>query len=73
MAWRGHRAERRELERGIERRPTAMKQELVFIIIGAQKSGTTSLLQHLRRRPDTCPPTAKQMLYFGHDAIHGRD
>jgi Sulfotransferase domain len=50
-----------------------MKQQLDFIVIGAQKSGTTSLFEYLRRHPDLCLPEAKEVPYFSHDANYGRD
>jgi Sulfotransferase domain len=50
-----------------------MKQQLDFIVIGAQKSGTTSLFEYMRRHPDLCLPAAKEVPYFSHDANYGRD
>jgi hypothetical protein len=35
-----------------------------FIIIGAQKCGTTTLFQHLRKHPDTRLPKKKKELHF---------
>jgi hypothetical protein len=49
-----------------------MKQELDFIVIGAQKSGTTSLFEYLRRHPGLCLPAAKEAPYFSHDPHYGR-
>jgi hypothetical protein len=50
-----------------------MKQELDFIVVGAQKAGTTSLFEYLRRHPDLCLPVAKEVPYFSHDTNYGRD
>ena len=50
-----------------------MKQHLDFIVIGAQKAGTTSLFEYLRRHPQLCLPAAKEAPYFSHDANYGRD
>lgn len=43
------------------------KDRLDFIIIGAQKSGTTSLFQHLRHHPEIFIPSDKEVPYFSHD------
>lgn len=50
-----------------------MKEELDFIVIGAQKSGTTSLFEYLRRHPELRLPAAKEVPYFSHDANYGTD
>ena len=50
-----------------------MKHHLDFIVIGAQKAGTTSLFEYLRRHPQLCLPTAKEAPYFSHDITHFRD
>lgn len=44
------------------------KDKLDFIVIGAQKSGTTSLYLYLRRHPEVCLPAGKEAPYFSHDA-----
>ena len=47
------------------RRITAEKRVLPnFLIIGAQKSGTTSLFSYLTRHPDIIPPVKKEIHYF---------
>ena len=38
--------------------------KLDFIVIGAQKSGTTSLWQHLRKHPDIHMPVSKELPFF---------
>ena len=49
----------------------AAKDTLDFIVIGAQKSGTTSLFQYLRRHPEVFIPIEKEVPYFSHDpAVH---
>lgn len=50
-----------------------MKQGLDFIVIGAQKAGTTSLFEYLRHHPALCLPAAKEVPYFSHDANYSRD
>ena len=44
-----------------------MKDTLDFIIVGAQKAGTTSLFEHLRRHPELALPADKEVPYFSHD------
>jgi Sulfotransferase domain len=43
------------------------KDTLDFIIIGAQKSGTSSLFQYLRHHPEIFLPVDKEVPYFSHD------
>lgn len=43
------------------------KNILDFIVIGAQKAGTTSLFEYLRRHPELCLPPGKENPYFSHD------
>jgi sulfotransferase family protein len=38
--------------------------KLDFIVIGAQKGGTTSLWQYLREHPRICMPMSKEMAFF---------
>ncbi len=45
-----------------------MKNTLDFIVIGAQKAGTTSLFEYLRRHPEIYLPLGKEAAYFSHDA-----
>src|SRR5262245_31914907 len=35
-----------------------------FIVIGAQKSGTSSLYSYLRQHPQVAPPVHKEIYYF---------
>lgn len=49
-----------------------MKVELDFLIIGAQKSGTTSLFEYLRSHPELYLPPAKEAPYFSHDNVMAR-
>jgi Sulfotransferase domain len=44
------------------------KDNLDFIVIGAQKAGTTTLFEYLRRHPEICLPLDKEAPYFSHDA-----
>lgn len=41
--------------------------DLHFVVIGAQKSGTTSLHQYLNAHPEICVPTGKEALFFSDD------
>jgi len=50
----------------------AEKDILDFIIIGAQKAGTTSLFEHLRRHPEISLPVGKEVPYFSHDRVYAR-
>lgn len=44
--------------------PLTHKDHLDFMVIGAAKSGTTTLFEHLRRHPDVWMPPAKEIPYF---------
>ena len=46
-----HRVDRTGVPRASHRARTIMKESLDFIVIGAQKSGTTTLFEHLRLHP----------------------
>jgi hypothetical protein len=46
------------------------KDTLDFIIIGAQKAGTSSLFQYLRTHPEISLPAEKEVPFFSHDAIY---
>jgi hypothetical protein len=48
------------------------KDILDFIVIGAQKAGTTSLFQHLKQHPQISLPAGKEVPYFSHDTTHAR-
>jgi hypothetical protein len=50
----------------------ASKDILDFIVIGAQKAGTTSLFEYLRRHTELCLPSNKEAPYFSHDAMWTR-
>ncbi len=52
------------------------KNILDFIVIGAQKAGTTSLFHYLHQHPEVCVPARKEAPYFSHDTAvytHGWD
>lgn len=49
------------------------KRTLDFIVIGAQKAGTTSLFEYLRRHPEIHVPPGKEMPYFSHEVARERD
>jgi hypothetical protein len=46
-----------------------MPKGLDFIIIGAQKAGTTSLFEHLRDHPELYLPPGKERPFFSHDDV----
>ena len=43
-----------------------------FLVIGSQKSGTSSLFQVLRRHPDVFVPEVKEVNYYFWDHIYAR-
>jgi hypothetical protein len=49
-----------------------MKDTLDFIIIGAQKAGTTSLFEYLRPHPELSLPIGKEVPFFSHKAAYAR-
>lgn len=51
----------------------ASKRHLDFLVIGAQKAGTTSLFEYLRRHPELALPAAKEVPYFSHDGRYSGD
>jgi Sulfotransferase family len=53
-------------------REPAVKDTLDFIVIGAQKAGTTSLFEHLRQHPQLYLPPGKELPYFSHEPIRRR-
>ncbi len=61
----------RRLRREQDEQPPA-KQELDFIVIGAQKSATTTLFQYLRHHPEVALPAGKEAPFFSHDAVYER-
>jgi hypothetical protein len=48
----------------------AEKNTLDFIIIGAQKAGTTSLFHYLREHPEISLPAGKEVPFFSHDTLY---
>jgi hypothetical protein len=54
---------------------TPAKTRLDFLVIGAQKAGTTSLFEYLRRHPEVHLPPGKEVPYFSDDGMvaHGWD
>jgi hypothetical protein len=49
------------------------KQVLDFLVIGAEKCGTTSLFEYLRKHPQLSLPAAKYAIYFSSEEKYGRD
>src|ERR1035438_1302883 len=49
-----------------------MKETLDFVIVGAQKAGTTSLFEYLRRHPELSLPAGKEMPFFSDEDARGR-
>lgn len=48
------------------------KDILDFLVIGAQKAGTTSLFEYLKCHPELCLPLDKEAPYFSHDTVRDR-
>lgn len=46
------------------------KNTLDFIVIGAQKAGTTSLFHYLRAHPEIALPADKEAPFFSHDTMY---
>jgi hypothetical protein len=49
-----------------------MKQTIDFIVIGAQKAGTTSLFEYLRRHPQLSLPEGKELPFFNDEQARAR-
>jgi hypothetical protein len=49
-----------------------VKSTLDFIIIGAQKAGTTSLFEYLRQHPELALPPGKEVPFFSHEGWRAR-
>lgn len=47
-----------------------MQHKIDFLIIGAQKCGTTSLYDYLKQHPDIFLPNAKEIHYFAEDECY---
>jgi hypothetical protein len=50
-----------------------VKRTLDFIVVGAQKAGTTTLFEYLGRHPSIALPAGKEVPYFSHDARYRSD
>jgi len=48
------------------------KRQVGFLIVGAQKAGTTSLFEYVRRHPDVHMPPAKEIGFFSSDHNYAR-
>jgi hypothetical protein len=46
--------------------------EIGFLIIGAQKAGTTSLFEYMRRHPQIHMPAEKELYFFNSDRAYSR-
>ncbi|MBV9285609.1 MAG: sulfotransferase [Acidimicrobiia bacterium] len=58
--------------RVLVRRPTArLRAEPDFLIVGAQRSGTTSLFRYLAEHPAVKPPVRKEIQYFSLNYAQG--
>jgi Sulfotransferase domain len=49
------------------------KQVLDFIVIGAQKCGTTTLFEYLVKHPQLCLPISKEAPFFNQETKYGGD
>ena len=45
---------------------------LDFVVIGAQKGGTTTLFEHLRHHPGLCLPADKEAPFFNRPELYSR-
>jgi hypothetical protein len=45
---------------------------LDFVVIGAQKGGTTTLFEHLRHHPDLCLPADKEAPFFNRPELYSQ-
>jgi len=52
--------------------PVLARDALDFIVIGAQKSATTTLFQYLRHHPQVALPEGKEAPFFSHDTVYRR-
>jgi Sulfotransferase domain len=57
---------RRAVGHTLRRAGASRRQLPVFLIIGTQKGGTTSLHEYLAEHPMVSPPTTKEVHYFDH-------
>jgi hypothetical protein len=53
---------------GLERTTPALD----FVVIGAQKGGTTTLFEHLRRHPGLCLPADKEAPFFNRPELYSQ-
>ena len=49
-----------------------MTRALDFVVIGAQKGGTTALFELLRQHPDLCLPADKEAPFFNRPELYSR-
>jgi Sulfotransferase domain len=49
-----------------------MSPALDFVVIGAQKGGTTTLFEHLRQHPDLCLPPDKEAPFFNRPELYSQ-
>jgi sulfotransferase family protein len=49
-----------------------VETKLDFIVIGAQKAGTTSLFEYMRRHPELHLPPGKEKPFFSHNDVYSR-
>jgi hypothetical protein len=47
-----------------------MRETLDFLVIGAQKAGTSSVFEHLRSHPELYVPPQKEYPFFSHDETY---
>ena len=55
--------------RGLRRVAPGARSEPSFLIIGAQRSGTTSLFRYLAQHPQVVPPLVKEVQFFSSSAF----
>ena len=63
-----------DARRGLRRVAPGGRAEPNFLIIGAQRSGTTSLFRYLSQHPQVVPPLVKEVQFFSSSAfLKGQD
>ncbi len=62
--WSASRRLRKRIRAAAERLTLPLRLKPSFVIIGAQRSGTTSLFNYLIQHPQILPPTHKEIHYF---------
>ncbi len=57
---------------GVNRQRLSSTRSLDFVVIGAQKAGTTTLFEHLRTHPCLAIPSSKEASFFNRPELYSR-